>query len=140
MAMSQENVKVVRAAIDAMNRRDFDGLSRCLTADAEYDFTRAIGLQQGVYDRARLRGFWDEIMDPWESVRIELDRIVEADDKVVARQTTYFRGRGGIEVSNRVAQVWTIRGGLIAHCCLYQDEREALEAVGRSDQDAHANP
>ena len=70
--MSEENVAVVRAAIDAMNRRDFDGLSRCLTADAEYDFSRAIGLQQGIYDRAQLRG------------------------------------------------------------CLYQDEREALEAVGLS--------
>jgi ketosteroid isomerase-like protein len=78
-------------------------------------------------------------MNPWESVRIELDRIVEADDKVVARQTTHFRGRGGIEVSNRVAQVWTIRDGLIAHCCLYQDEREALESEGLSERDAHAD-
>jgi ketosteroid isomerase-like protein len=137
--MSQENVEIVRTAIDAMNRRDFDGLSRCLTADAEYDFSRATGPEQGIFGRAQLRRFWDEIMDPWESVRIELDRIVEADDKVVSRQTTHFRGRGGIEVSNHVAQVWTIRDGQIAHCCLYQDERDALEAVGLWEQDAHAD-
>jgi ketosteroid isomerase-like protein len=55
--MSQANVEIVRATIDATNRRDFDGLSRCLTADAEYDFSRATGPEQGIYDRAQLRGF-----------------------------------------------------------------------------------
>jgi ketosteroid isomerase-like protein len=131
--MSQENVEIVRAAMDAMNRRDFDGLIRLLTADAEYDFSRSISFVQGVYEHARLRSFWNEIMDPWEYVRFEVERFTDLGDKVVTRQTTHFRGRDGIEVSNHAAQVFTLRDGLIAHCCLYQDEKSALEAVGLCD-------
>ena len=131
--MSQENVEIVRAAIEAINRQDFDGLMRCLAADAEYDFSRSIGLAQGIYGVDQMPEFWGEIMDPWESTRIELDHITAVGDKVVARQTTYVRGRDGIELTVRVAQVWTIRDGLIAHCSLYQEEREALEAVGLSE-------
>jgi ketosteroid isomerase-like protein len=138
--MSQENVEVVRAAIDAMNRRDFDGLMRLLTADAEYDFSRSMSFEQGVYEYAQLRAFWHEIMDPWECIRFELNGISDLGDKVVTRQTSHFRGRDGIEVTNHAAQVFTLRDGLIAHVCLYQDEKSALDALGASEQDARVDP
>jgi ketosteroid isomerase-like protein len=131
--MSQENVEVVRAAVDAINRQDFDTFSGTWTPDSELDWSRAVGPLHGVWGLDRMRWFWDELMDPWESTRIELDRVIDAGDRVVATQTAHLRGRDGIELKARVTQVWTIRDGRIAHVCLYQDEREALEAVGLSE-------
>jgi ketosteroid isomerase-like protein len=131
--MSQENVEVVRTAVDAINRQDFDTFSGTWTPDAELDWSRAVGPLHGVWGFDRMRWFWDELMDPWESTRIELERVIDAGDRVVATQTAHLRGRDGIELKARVTQVWTIRDGRIARVCLYQDERQALEAVGLSE-------
>jgi len=128
--MSQENGEIVRAAVDAMNRQDFDAFSRAWTADAELDWSRAVGPLHGVYGVDRMRWFWDELLDPWESMRIDLDKVIDAGNEVVTVQTSHLRGRDGIEVQARATQVWTIRDGKIARIRLYQEEHDALEALG----------
>ena len=52
-----------------------------------------------------------------------------------------LRGRStGIEVPfGKHAWVATFRDGLIIHQKLYMSQSEALEAVGLSEQDAHAD-
>jgi ketosteroid isomerase-like protein len=52
---------------------------------------------------------------------------------VVTPFTNHLRGRDGIEVQARAVFLWTIRDGAIARMCLYQERREALEAVGLSE-------
>ena len=47
-------------------------------------------------------------------------------------------GRDGIEVGSRPTLVWTIRDGAIERVSMYQERQDALEAVGLSEQDAHA--
>jgi hypothetical protein len=47
--------------------------------------------------------------------------------------TLHMRGRDGIEVSARVTQVWTVRGGTLVRMRMYQERQEALEAVGLSE-------
>ena len=64
---------------------------------------------------------------------MEPHEFVEAGDQVVVPQTGYIRGRDGIEVTARVALVWTIRDGAIVRICLYQQKRDALEAAGLSE-------
>jgi len=41
--------------------------------------------------------------------------------------------RDGIEVTNRIALVWTFRDGAIVRICLYQQKQAALEAAGVSE-------
>ena len=52
-----------------------------------------------------------------------------------------MRGRStGIEVPfGKVAWVFTLRDGLTVHQKLYISQSDALEAVGLSEQDAHAD-
>jgi len=69
-------------------------------------------------------------LDAFESTRVQPDEFVEAGDHVVVPQTGYIRGRGGIEVTARVALVWTIRDRSVVRICLYQQTRDALEAAG----------
>jgi ketosteroid isomerase-like protein len=120
----------VRASVDAYHRGDFNAAMKDAAPDFEFDFSRAVGPLHGVFRLDQMRRVWDEVREPWESVRIELDELIEAGDRVVVTQTGFMRGRDGIEVQARITQVWTIRNRAIVRVCLYQEKREALEAAG----------
>ena len=47
--MSQENVEIVRAALDAYNRGDWKAMLKHAAPDCELDWSRSIGPQRGVY-------------------------------------------------------------------------------------------
>jgi ketosteroid isomerase-like protein len=128
--MSRENVEIVRAAIEAFNRGDMGGVLKDAAASFEYDFSRSVGPQRGVYSLAQMDGFLYEFAEVWESIRFEAAEFIEAGEHVVTPTTSDHRGREGIEVQARAALVWTIRDGSIARISFYQERREALEAVG----------
>ena len=137
--MSQENVEIVRAVIDAFNQGDLEAAFKHMDSDFEFDASRAIGPVGGVFKLDQMRAALDEFFGLWEAVRFELDKFVEVGEQVAISLTNYHRGRDGIEVTVRPCCVWTIRDGRIVHGCFYQEWQEALEAVGLSEQDAHAD-
>ena len=76
---------------------------------------------------------WAVLLEPWESMHIEVSEFIEADESVVVtRQKARFVGRDGIEVPGPVRSgwVWTIRDGKLARLAVYNDLDEALEAAG----------
>jgi ketosteroid isomerase-like protein len=129
-AMSQENVEIVRAAIDAYNRGDWDAVVKDAASDFEFDLSRAVGPNHGVYGRDQTQSFSSQFAEDWESVWIEPHEFVEADEHVVVPWTMHAVGRDGIEVQTRVTFTWTIRNGAIERVCMYQGLPEALEAAG----------
>ena len=137
--MSQENVEIVRGFVDAINRRDWPAARKSQTPDYEYDQSRSDGPQRGVYKREQMQRFLDDIAGAWESVRYEVHDYVAAGEQVVVPFTSHVRGRDGIELQARAAWVFTIRGGAVALQCYYPSRQDALEAVGLSEQDAHAD-
>ena len=136
--MSEENVEIVRAVVDALNRSDLEAALKDFASDFEFDFSRAVGPLRGVFKLDQMRVFLDEFFGLWEAVRFEVDELVEAGEQVAMSSTNYHRGRDGIEITVRPAGVWTIRDGRIVHFRMYQEWQEALEAVGLSEQDAHS--
>ena len=137
--MSQENVEIVKAAYDAFNREDWDASLKAAAPGFEMDFSRAVGPWRGVFGLDQSRRVMEEFRETWESARWEPDEFIEAGDFVVVPSTMHVKGRGGIEVVVRAAVVWTIRNGAIERMVMYQSKEEALEAVGLSEQDAHAD-
>jgi ketosteroid isomerase-like protein len=137
--MSQENVEIVEAAIDAVNRNDWDGLFQDMAPGFELDMSRAVGPVCGVYRLDQARQNFLEFAEAWESIRIEAHEFIQAGDLVVVPWTVQARGREGIDVMSRPTFVWTIRDGAIERLCMYQERQDALEAVGLSEQDAHAD-
>ena len=137
--MSQENVEIVKAAIDAINRGDLEGVLKDADPDFEFDFSRAVGPVQGVFKLDQTRGLLEELFGMWEAVRWEIDELREVGDHVAASITAYVRGRDGIEITARPSWVWTFRDGRIVRQCFFQEWQEALEAVGLSEQDAPAD-
>ena len=137
--MSQENVEIVKAAIDAFNREDWDAMFRVTLPGAELDWSRAVSPLRGVYRLDQIRRFLEEFTEYWESLRAEPHEFIEAGDLVVVPLTGHARGRDGIEVTASPTLVWTIRDGAIERVSMYQEQEDALEAVGLSEQDAHAD-
>ncbi len=126
--MSQENVELVRAALDAYNLGDFEDLSRFATPDFTFDWSRSIGPQRGVYGIDELSKF--NIAEQFETARTEPEDFIEVGDQVVTPLVGHYRGRDGIEVTARFTYLWSIRDGAVARVTLYQDRDEALEAAG----------
>jgi ketosteroid isomerase-like protein len=135
--MSQQNVEIVKAAIDAWNREDWDAMLRDMAPGFELDLSRAVGPHHGVFDVDQVRGVLEEFTAGWESFRVEAHEFIDAGELVVEPQTARVKGRDGIEASATVTFVWTIRDRAIERVVMYQDRKDALEAVGLSEQDAH---
>jgi ketosteroid isomerase-like protein len=128
--MSNENVEMARAALDALNRGDLDAMVKDASPDFKFDFSRAVGPQRGTFGRDELAGLFGEFDEPWESVRREADEFIEAGEQVVTPLTSHHRGRDGIELQARIALVWTFRDGALTRLTFYQERQEALEAAG----------
>ena len=130
--MSQENVEIVRAMIDAANRGDWDAAIKDAAPGFVWDNSRAVGTDNRVVltSAEQARDFFKELNDIWESFRVEIDEMIPIGNHVVVPHTTHIRGRDGIEAQARTTWLFTIRDGMAKRICLYQDKDEALEAAG----------
>ena len=137
--MSQENVEIVKAWYDAFNREDWDAMTKDAAPGFELDLSRAVGPWRGVFGLDQIRRDLGEFRETWESDRVEPHEFIEAGDLVVMHSTLHVKGRGEIEVVARAAFVWTIRNGAIERVTMYQSRQDALEDLGLSKQDAHAD-
>ena len=137
--MSQVNVEVVKAAIDAANRQNWDATFQDMAPDFELDMSRAVGPVSGVFGLDQIRRVTQEFRETWESARMEPHEFIEAGDLVVVPSTQHLKGRGGIEVVVSATWVWTIRNGAIERVAMYQEKEDALADLGLSEQDAHAD-
>jgi ketosteroid isomerase-like protein len=135
--MSQEKVEIVERLVDAFNRRD-DDLQSVLTeldADVEID-DLDISLDSEHYvghDGARRWiGVWG---DAWGSWRIEGLEVKPVDQVcAIALFLMIVTGQGsGIELARRDAIVCTLRAGKIANLTYYNDQQQALIAVGLAE-------
>jgi ketosteroid isomerase-like protein len=139
--MSRENVETLRAAYDAWNRGDLEAVLERLDPDLEWEENPDVypGLDpiyrghDGFLKRQR------DAFDVWEWFRVEGQEFIDAREHVVV--FLHLRGKGrhsGIEVEMRIYDVFRFRDGKVAQHRLYGTRAEALEAVGLSEQDAHA--
>jgi ketosteroid isomerase-like protein len=132
--MPHGTVEVVRRAMDAYNRRDFEGIRALNHPDVEVDWSASRGLQAAVYQGLdQVIGFFESFLEMFEEVEIKPERFIESGAYVVVPNSTQLRGRDGIETAARSTLVFEVRDGRIARLCLYQETREALAAAGLSE-------
>ena len=131
--MSQENVEMVRRAfvMGAEGRLD-DAIDAFVDADVEMPGAVG-GFEEG--DVVRGRDAVREALRPdgtiWEARSYEVQRIIDAGERVVALVHEKRRGRGsGVEVGADIALVYSFRGGRVSRIEPYMSQREALEAAG----------
>ncbi len=132
--MSQANVEIVRAAFDAFERDDVNGvLSLC---DPEIEITQAADLlgapqhQHGHAGMLEAIAVWTE---QWDDYRIEIVSMTDLGDQVMVKQMARGRGKGtGIPVEMLFTFLFLVRAGKITEWRIFTREDEALEAVGLS--------
>jgi ketosteroid isomerase-like protein len=101
-------------------------------SDAEIDWSRSRSPWKGVYRGYREMETFvrDVFWSSWEDVQLETHEFIQAGSEVVVPNTAHMRGREGIEVIARTALVFTLENGQITCLRLFDEQDEALEAVG----------
>jgi ketosteroid isomerase-like protein len=129
--MSQENVEIVRRAIEAFNRRDFDGYDELSTPDSEW--VTSMGAIEGEIFRGRegAETYLERLNDAWEEFHTVAEDLRDLGDHVLMLGRVEGRGKGsGVPVDMPLAQIFYFRDGRICRTRFYLDHGEALKAVG----------
>ncbi len=132
--MSEENLRVVRGAIEAFDRKDFKAMAAATHDDFEFvSVFREVDRNEATY---RGRNAWETysavMEETWEEWRLEDREYVEGEgDGVAVAVTLVGRGRhSGAVVERRVGIAYRIRDGKLWRARSYFDPDDALEAVG----------
>jgi ketosteroid isomerase-like protein len=134
--VSQENVELFRRAAEAWDRGDLDELLAFYDPEAELDFARYDGwVERSVFrGHAEIRTFLEQWREPFAGYRYEVERYVDAGERVLALCSQSGTGFGSTGLAMmRLAQLATFRDGLIVRIENYSNRKEALEAVGLSE-------
>jgi ketosteroid isomerase-like protein len=132
--MSQENVEIVRRVYAAANRGDLDTANSYVHPEIEFH-TYAQSPEAGVYrGKEEVLKYNEDLVEQFESIRFEVEELLDAGDRVVVVTTQRAVPKGGQqEINVHVAEVWVVRNGLLAERRSYSTKHEALEAVGLSE-------
>jgi ketosteroid isomerase-like protein len=131
--MSQENVEIVRAFVDAWNAGDMDAVRELYDRDAVVRPPEGwpepgpfVGREAVMRWLAQLRGAWDA-----DTLELTSD-LIAAGDRVAARQVWHGAGRGP-EANMEMTIVQTGRDGRIFYVEFFWDHAKALETLGLSE-------
>jgi ketosteroid isomerase-like protein len=130
--MSQENVGMVRRALDAVAQRDKAAWNELCDADLEV-------VPVGDWPEGEFAGrdaAWDFFLaadEPWEPGSYEITEVLEDGDQVVAHLQRDMRGKAsGVEVRYDYWLAVTIRDGKARRLEWFEQRGQALEATGLS--------
>jgi uncharacterized protein len=133
--MSQEDVEVVRRYYPAYDRGGLDGLAELWHPDINWRAAEGaiddVGLMEGP---DALRDYYRQWEETFEKLRMEVEELLDAGDRVVAVVRWIGQMKGSdAEIEIRYAIVYTTRDGKIATGREYLTREEALEAAGLSE-------
>ena len=137
--MSQENVEWVERFWELYNRREIDAWVGMMAPDLEWHVDPQdpdTTVHRGPEAVKRYGLSWAEMMN----VTVEVRQVFEAGDQIVAWTRVESRGGlSGVPAGLDLAFIFKLRDGLVTRVQETQDKREALEAAGLAEQDAHAD-
>ena len=129
--MSQENIDLVRRAIDTFNRRDMTSFLDLLDPDVEWVPILAV-LEGRVYRGHKEVQRWVEELDPdWEFFEVYSEELRDLGDLVLIFGHWRARGRAsGVESEQPATWLYEMKGGKVARMHTFTDRDEGLRAAG----------
>jgi ketosteroid isomerase-like protein len=74
------------------------------------------------------------VFSAWDEVRLEVERLIENGDDVVALGTLHGRVHGpGMEIDSPHGQIWTFRDGRVIRMQWFNTHDETLDAAGMGE-------
>jgi ketosteroid isomerase-like protein len=133
--VSQENVELILRGFALWNAREFEATLELMDPEVEW---RTGGVLPDVddvyYGHDGVRRFWEDFMEPWETISIEPLQVSADGDEVVMLARFRARGREGIGVDLTAGQRYTVRSGKVVRFEGHPTHEEALAAAGLRDQ------
>ena len=131
--MPPDHVELVESAFDAWNRGDIEAFAGHVAENVAW--LEVSGRPEGApverLGRERLRQSLESLFDVWESYRLDVERLEDLGDRVLAVVREVGRGRAsGVEVEGLWGYLITVEDGLIARIEAYRDAALALQAAG----------
>jgi ketosteroid isomerase-like protein len=121
------------SAFEAWNKGDMDSFANHVAEDVAWLEVsgRPEGGSSERIGRDRLRKSLEALFEAWESYRIEVERIEDVGDRVVAVVREVARGRAsGVEIDGRWGYLVAVENGYIARIEAYRDAALAISAAG----------
>jgi ketosteroid isomerase-like protein len=138
--MSQENVEIVRRAYELLNQGDIEGFVGLCDDDFVMDMSERVFNPETYRGHEGIRRFHRDVEEAWESYRWDVEEARTTGDSVVALLHCRAKSREDAPpVDWRVAWIWHFENGRPASLRFCREREKALEAVGLSQQDAHAD-
>jgi uncharacterized protein len=137
--MSQSDIETIRLVYEAISRGDWDAALDEASANFELippDSNPIAGTYRGP---EQVRGFFDELWAAFDEVEVRPQEFLDLGDRIlVFLQMRFKPAESNASLEMRLAHVWTVHDGEIIRCEVFTERHQALEAVGLSEQDAHA--
>jgi ketosteroid isomerase-like protein len=132
--VSEENVEIVRRALEAFSGGDADTFVALATPDMEWK--TGLGAVEGevFHGHDGIRTYFDRLASAWDLFRFLADEYRDLGDVVLVLGRLEGHGRGGgVPVDSPVGAVWDLRGGKIFRLRAYLDHDAARAAAGLSE-------
>jgi ketosteroid isomerase-like protein len=139
--MSQQNVEIVRRFYAEFNRGGMPELDTLDPAVVWYQPDEIFGGEGSYHGHEGVLRAVDEMRATFDEFQAIPDQFIEVgSDRVLVLARHGGIGRGsGARVDAPVGHVVTLRNAKVIEWRAYLDRADALEAVGLSEQDAHAH-
>jgi len=131
--VSQENVELVLAGIEAYAKGDLDATLALCAPDVEVFPDRTVFPEaEPLRSRDAYRRWLEEVASAWVRVEVEVREVFALPDgRVVLREDWGGLGRSsGLRTSSSVTGIFTLRSGLVTRVEWHFDHAESVKAVG----------
>lgn len=130
--MSQEDVEVARAAIDAFNGRDLAAMTQRFDPEIEWAPGGPAAVERAVYrGRDDVSSGFAATWEAWDLFRMEESEVRDLGDSVLWLGRAQMRGGASqVELDQEFAVHFIVRGGRIVRAQGFLAWQEAFEAAG----------
>ena len=139
--MSQENVEAALAVVNAVGQMDASQLLELTDPDVEWhSFLAQLG-EEGVYSgHDGMRQYAKDLQETWDVFQATVEDTFAVGNVVLLLSQLRYRGKGsGIDATSPAGHMVKFREGKIVYMRSFREPEKAVEAVGLSQQDAHAD-
>jgi ketosteroid isomerase-like protein len=121
----------IRSVYGAAVRHDVEGVVAQLSPQYEFYPETDSPMDDAYRGHDGARRYFAEMFEAWEIISVDVDRLVDAGDSVVALFQMRNRGRGsGIELDERWGEVWQTTRDQLVSSRFYTSHAEALSDAG----------
>jgi ketosteroid isomerase-like protein len=129
--MSQQNVEVVKASIEAWNAGDIDALRELYDPDIIVRVTEDWPEPRPFVGREAVMRQGEQLRETWDAVTLEpISDFIDVGDRVAVRHIWRGVGHGPPESNPEFTVVCTVRRGKILGFDYFWDHGEALDTLG----------